>query len=269
MNQTIKNDATSSCKKMIRLAAFFISALLIVPACFSDTVILAPNRDNTLYESMTGTESNGAGDSLFAGRTGVNNNGQIRRGTISFDVASSVPANVTITGVTLSLFLTQAGSSASGKSVSVSALTSSWGEGASVGISGQGGSAMTGDATWLHRFFNTLFWNTPGGDFDAQPSATTTIGFAFQRYSWSSPGLIDDVQSWVANPASNFGWIIRGDETATNTALRFSSRETTTAANRPELSINYLVVPEPSSAALLIAALLPSICAARPWRPGA
>ena len=50
----------------------------------------------------------------------------------------------------------------------------------------------------------------------------------------------------MAQPASNFGWILVGDETQGFTAQRFSSRENSTVNNRPRLNVNYAVAPSPT-----------------------
>ena len=75
-------------------------AVLLTQLSFSEEVTIAAARDNTLYEDASGSLSNGAGQSLFAGKTGT---GGIRRALIAFDVAGAVPAGSTITAVTLRL----------------------------------------------------------------------------------------------------------------------------------------------------------------------
>ena len=65
----------------------------------------------------------------------------------------------------------------------------------------------------------------------------------------SSPGLVANVQQWVNNPGSNFGLLIRGDESVTGTAMRYDSRAS--AALGPLLSVDFTAVPEPSSMILL------------------
>ena len=59
----------------MKWVAAFAVAVLVAETAFSATVILSASKDNTLFESATGMESNGAGDSFFAGRTGVNDGG--------------------------------------------------------------------------------------------------------------------------------------------------------------------------------------------------
>jgi hypothetical protein len=240
----------------LRYFAIAAATCLVVHGADGAIVTLFPSKDNTLYESVTGDESNGLGEFLFAGRTGPRNNLLIRRATLAFDLAAVIPANATIMDVTLTLFLSQAGANAGGTIASLYALTTSWGEGTSMGNAGNPAPATIGDATWLHRFYNTSLWSDPGGDFDPQQSADTAIGSASQPYVWSGAGLVADVQEWVASPASNFGWVLRGEEGDTTTALRFDSRESSIAANRPQLTVTYTVVPEPVSVALLASGLL-------------
>ena len=129
--------------------------------------------------------------------------------------------------------------------------TANWGEGASndTATTGQGTTAATNDATWLHRFYNTQFWTTPGGDFIAAASSTTSVSTSVgTRFSWSGPTLVADVQAWVATPANNLGWVIRGDESRLQTARRFDSRNVTTVANRPILTIIYTPPPPATGA---------------------
>ena len=54
--------------------------------------------------------------------------------------------------------------------------------------------------------------------------------------------MVADVQSWLDNPASNFGWLVLGDETAIATAKRFDTRE---SASPPVLTIEYTPASRP------------------------
>jgi hypothetical protein len=122
--------------------------------------------------------------------------------------------------------------------VSVHRLEQDWGEGTSVapGAEGAGGPASPGDATWLHTFYDGSFWSAQGGDFAAAPSATTSVA-GFGDYSWSSDSMVADVQSWLDDPANNFGWIVIGNEAMPGTAKAFSTREAPVGA--PLLSIEF------------------------------
>ena len=117
---------------------------------------------------------------------------------------------------------------------------SDWGEGSSDagGQEGKGTTAATGDATWVHSFYDTHTWSTVGGDFEADASASRSVSAA-GSYTWSSAGMVADVQARLETPATDFGWMIRGDESASKTAKRFDSRQHSTVANRPLLTIEF------------------------------
>ena len=54
--------------------------------------------------------------------------------------------------------------------------------------------------------------------------------------------MVADAQSWLDNPASNFGWLVLGDETGAATAKRFDTRE---SASPPILTIEFRVTASP------------------------
>src|SRR5262249_31000646 len=70
-------------------------------------VTIGPSKDNTLYQSATGSLSDGAGPTFFAGITGPKTNDSIRRGVIAFDIAGIVPAGATITSASLTLHMSR------------------------------------------------------------------------------------------------------------------------------------------------------------------
>jgi hypothetical protein len=214
-------------------------------------VTLAPARDNTLYETAAGDASNGAGNQMFVGLTGPNAGQVRRRGVLAFEVAAAVPAGATIDGVTLRLHLSNS-STGGPSSVAVHRLLAAWGEGSSDAAEpgGSGTAPAAGDATWRHRFFDPDFWSTPGGDYDAAASALIVVGdfvppdHPSNSYEWTGVGLVDDVQSMLDDPAANHGWILVGDESTSNSAKRFHTKEHTAAANRPRLVVRY-TLPAP------------------------
>jgi hypothetical protein len=204
---------------------------------WADVVTIGAAKDNTLYQSGTGALSNGKGDQFFSGITAQN---KIRRALLQFDVAAAVPAGSTIQSVRLTLQLTN--TIANTENVSLHRALADWGEGASnaPGQEGSGGAATTGDATWIHTFYNGSFWATAGGDYD--PSASATLGVAFNgTYTWgSTAAMVADVQTWLDTPGANFGWLIRHDDEVTmSTAKRFASRSHFDTTARPALEIDY------------------------------
>jgi hypothetical protein len=211
----------------------------------ANIVNIMPSKDNTLYEydPAEGDHSNGAGFHFFAGENGM---GELRRGVLAFDVAGTIPPGSTIIAVTLSMnmSMTQAGA----VTVELHKLLADWGEGTSHAPMGEGDGAPAtpNDATWRHRFFDTVFWTTQGGDFSATVSASQSVG-GIGQYTWSSAQMVADVQSWLDNPASNFGWLVLGGETAIAMAKRFDSRE---SASPPMLTVEFSgprMAPSPRS----------------------
>ena len=203
----------------------------------ADMIWLSPSKDNTLYQSATGALSNGAGPHFFVGRTNI---AGIRRGVLAFDIASEIPPNATINAATLNLNLSR--SAGATVQIGLHRALADWGEGtSSSGDPGGGGAPSTpGDATWIHRFYNTSFWSSAGGDFSPTPSATATIA-ALGPYSISSAQLAADVQGWLDSPAGNFGWFVLGNEITPGTALRFDTRQNPNPLLRPSLTIDFSV----------------------------
>ncbi|PYL65106.1 MAG: hypothetical protein DMF20_09340, partial [Verrucomicrobia bacterium] len=190
----------------------------------ADVINISPIKDNTLYEydPTEGDLSNALGFHFFAGATGMS---ELRRGVLAFDVAGNIPAGSRIMGVTLTLNMSRT-ALITALTVELHTLLADWGEGTSQasGEEGTGAPATPNDATWRHRFFDTIFWTTEGGDFSATVSASQLVGDV-GVYTWSSPQMVADVQSWLENPDANFGWLVLGDESGAGTAKRFDTRE--------------------------------------------
>jgi hypothetical protein len=206
-------------------------------AALADTAALPSSKDNTLYENVTGSLSNGIGEFMFSGRAG---DGSKRRAVLAFDL-SSIPSGATVTNVTLSLFMSRT-LPVGAFSFELHRLLANWGEGASNAAGGGGGAGTASspnDATWIHRFFPGTLWTSPGGDYSATVSATQSVDDV-GTYVWgSSVQLVADVQGWVNAAASNFGWILVGGENTQPTAKRFNTRENLDAATRPVLTVTY------------------------------
>jgi hypothetical protein len=201
----------------------------------ADIINISPCRDNTLYEYVPadGDRSNALGNHFFAGETAM---GELRRGVLAFDVSGSIPAGSTVTSATLSMNMSMTASDTP-RIVELHKLLADWGQGTSQasGGEGQGAPATPNDPTWRHRFFDTIFWTTQGGDFSGTVSGSQSVG-GVGVYTWSSLQMVADVQSWLDNPDSNFGWLVLGDEAEIATARRFDTRE---SASLPLLTIEY------------------------------
>src|SRR5437763_2963615 len=207
----------------------------------ANIVNIMPSKDNTLYEydPAEGDHSNGAGFHFFAGENAM---GEIRRGVLAFDIAGTIPPGSTITAISLSMNMSMTPVGA--VTVELHKLLADWGEGTSHAPMGEGDGAPAtpNDATWRHRFFDSVFWTTQGGDFSATVSASQSVA-GIGQYTWSSTQMVADVQLWLDNPATNFGWLVLGDESTSGTAKRFDTRE---SINPPVLTIHYTAPTSPT-----------------------
>lgn len=191
---------------------------------------LNPIKDNSIYSENN--NSNGLGE-LFSGRTGVLNGNNFRRALIKFDL-SSIPAGATITNVTLMVNVSADSPGAGTETYRIHGLTKDWGEGASVG-GGTGAPAVAPDATWNQAMLGTSTWTTPGGDFTASVASLNISGLG-NRTFLSTSNFVSLVQAWLNNPTSNNGLILIGDETISNSARRFGSKE---VGVKPVLSVTW------------------------------
>lgn len=223
-----------------------LTSLISFPVA-ADMMQISASRDTTLYESATGALGNGSGQYFFAGTT---NQPQLRRALLAFETTSILPENAVIQSVALRLHVSS--TSTLINNFSLYRMTSQWTEGASdaSGTEGSGTTALNGDATWLHSSLPGALWNTPGGDFHSVASSMLSVGDV-GFYSWTSAQMTADVQDWIANPQSAFGWMLRGDEFGPGTTRRFDSSESLNSAFAPTLVIQYSIVPAPGSLVLL------------------
>lgn len=225
--------------------------LLLTFLAFSSTgytselveVQIGAAKDNTLYESATGSLSNGSGEHFFVGQTAAGGGFKIRRGLIAFNIAEKIPAGSSIQSVVLTISMNKTISG--NQTVSLHKLVADWGEGTSEAAFGEGmgAPATTNDATWLHRFYDSILWTTAGGDYIPSASASTTVGGIASYTFGSSPQLVVDAQDWLDNPGNNFGWVLTGSEDTTLTAKRFASKDNVNETSRPILSVTYIPPP--------------------------
>jgi plastocyanin len=209
------------------------SDLAIVP------VELEAERDATIYEDGSGTNANGSGSYLFTGRSESQNGSAERRALLAFPVSESIPEGSTITSVSLELTMSRTRSGA--QTVRLHRLLEDWSEGPSdpTGQEGGGTTAVAGDVTWIHREFSETLWTTSGASFTQTASATLQVASVGSHSYSSTPELVADVQGWLDDPSSNFGWALVVDSPTSGSAKRFNSRENSTASSRPKLTIAY------------------------------
>jgi spore coat protein A len=194
-------------------------------AVLAATATIMPSADNTLAQELP-DNSSGQCDSIFSGLTD-NGAGTARRALLQFDIAAAIPPGSIINSVTLNMAVTR-GTNHVDSTFTLHRVTTAWGEGANTcGVrgGGQGEPALAGSATWNSAVHNlNPAWGNPGGDFDPTPSGSSLVNTATPVWS-STVAMVTDVQDWLDNPSTNFGWILIGDEVNKTTTRRFDSRE--------------------------------------------
>lgn len=201
----------------------------------AQTVTLGADHDTTIYDISTGDTANGAGEYLVVGGSGGLSSA--RRGLIHFDVASAgIPEGATILDAVLTLNLAQ--SVGASTVVSVHLAQKSWGESSSnaAGNEFDGAQAQAFDATWLFSSYDSTGWASAGGDFGGASASTSVLSTG--AYEWTGDGLVGDIQNWLDNPSTNFGWLLKSSELA-GVIKGFVSRDSTNASLRPKLEITY------------------------------
>ena len=216
--------------------------------CVGDTSLVEHNPDNNL----------GGMAVLPIGRSDT---GPIARGLFKFTVADTLPAGSVIRAATLELEVVNRGLSVA-REFSVHRLLRAWGEGNKAGGDGEevfGAPAEAGEATWNARLFPTTLWSEPGAkagaDYISTASATESLS-GVGRYSFISTNLASDVQGWLDNPGTNFGWLVKvRNELQTGTLLSFSSRENVAARLRVQYEPPGQISPELRNVRLIAGAL--------------
>ena len=222
------------------MTRFLPFALVLSLSVHGQVDTLLPTQDNTLYESASGSLSNGAGPFFFSG---VTNQGQLRRGLLHFDLQGlAMPLGSVIDSVHVKLWCDK---NSSVVDLSLHRADQLWGEGSSATSTqhGKETAATNGDATWTDAIFGATVpapWNTPGGDFSTSASATSSVAANNASYTWSSAQLTSDVLDMMSNPNTNFGWLLKADdESVVGTAKRFNTKENNNsgAAHAPLLIV--------------------------------
>ena len=231
-----------------------------VGAACAETISLQPMADTTLIEIAPDNNLGGA-DFFNAGTAG--SGGGRNRALLFFDLDAIPPGSI-ITGAELTLDIVRQPSSGQENSLfSLRRVLQSWGEGAQVpadsGRPGQGAPATAGEGTWNHRFAPFSAWSQPGGqagaDFSTALSSTAFVtGLGEQVIFSSTPQMVADIQAWLDQSDSNFGWMLKTEsEQLAKTARSFASRE---SGFGPTLTVEFTAVPEPSVLVLVGVSLL-------------
>jgi glucose/arabinose dehydrogenase len=200
----------------------------------------------------SGAPDNNAGANAWFD-AGTDGTGSVRRGLIRFELSAVPPGSVITSAVVQLTVIKVPGFGAVSSTFDLFRLTSGWSEGAQSGSSGA--SALAGESSWNARMESLLGWSAAGADSDraAAASASTAVGASSgTAYSWTSPGIVADVQFWVDHPSLNAGWLLKSESESTFRSVRgFAARENGSGAGT--LQVGY--TPPPSPQAALITSL--------------
>jgi hypothetical protein len=211
----------------------------------ADVLDIRPDADATIFRDLDSPStplSCGSGTGLYAGRTASRGN-IIQRSLLRFDL-SEIPAGATITDVQLFLSVTKVPPAPAASTLTLHRVQGSWDAGPSASFGGAGTPSEAGDVTWGDRVFPGTAWTTPGGDFVSTPSASTSAPTTLTRLSFaSSASLVSDVQGWLDAPATNNGWIMRGNEATGRSTRQFASSQIADNTQRPVLRVTFTPPP--------------------------
>ncbi len=217
----------------------------------ADTKTFNSVADATLFQANPNNNL-GDGGTILAGGRPKDGSLNRTRSVLRFDL-TSLPDNIVITNVTLTLKVSLTPPSQVNSTFDLRRVLVSWGsEGTGSDKSG-GTAAADTTVTWNSRFTGGLAWSTPGGatgvDFASTVSASKGVA-GNGAYIFSGANLMADVQAWYGRSANNFGLVLMSEsETVGRTVRRFYSRESG-ALNAPLLTVQYTTVPEPGTLGL-------------------
>jgi hypothetical protein len=222
-----------------------LPVLLVAASAVAQPTTVVPVADATIFtENIDGAIGQGH---LFVG---VNNNGATRRALVRFDL-SSIPQDAVIDSVAVRFVVTKSRNVAA--SISLRRVLTPWTEGPTTGTGlggGIPGNAVAGDVTWRHASVPGTLWDAMGGDYE--PTGTTVAVNPVGIYYWTggaASALAATVSDWVADPASNYGFLLREtSESTLQSAKRMGSRDAS-ASQQPQLTVFWsaLTPVEPTS----------------------
>jgi hypothetical protein len=174
-------------------------------AYVSSTVQVYPSDDTYVYESSP-TSNFGTSSQIQVYPWEPS---WTKRGLIKFDI-SSIPNGAIIKSAVL--YLHEATTFGSTRTIGAYRLTSTWGE-------------------------NSSTWNSVGIDFEGTPTATAILEWD-GLLGWNTWNLTSDVSDFVDGSKNNFGWLFMDtSEDSSQAYWYFKSKES--SSDRPYLEIEY------------------------------
>lgn len=207
---------------------------LLADATTAEVITNFPVADTDL-QMANPTSNFGSSPDIVSGGLGMNSGFDVRRILLKFDFSGQIPPQAIINSVILTvnvIFHLPAGGTGPASTFDLRRVLQDWGE---------------MEATWDNRL-STTAWNSPGaagaGDSIGTASSTVFVSGLGSYVFPSTAALVADVQDCVANPGTNFGWLLMSESEATpQTARHFASRED--PVNTPYIVVDYSPPPPP------------------------
>ncbi len=185
----------------------------------ADTITLTPTADTTISDG-TILSADGNAETFITGRVA---NGSKARALLRFSFGD-IPAGAVITSVSLTVNVTRNHLSSAAPH-ELHRLLADWTENGATWNS-------SGLAPW-----------TGGGNAAGTSDANATLGTPGAYTFSSTTTLVNTVQGWFTNAASNFGWVLRyANESTSGDAMRIASGNSGAA---PALVVDYTPPPPP------------------------
>ncbi len=224
-------------KSLALTSSLFLGLFFGPPDAHAATVILPVMADTFIISSAP--DNNAGGNTLL--NLGTDGQGGVRRGLLRFDL-SAIPAGATVTSAVLRLTVVRIPfGGPMNSNFKLYRLLADWSGGTQAGNSGA--PAAEGEVTWNSRLHGTGGWTVPGAASDAESTASASQfvnSISGVTYEWAGAGVARDVQDWMNEPGSNFGWLLRSDnEESRRTARAFAALES--GNNSGTLEISYTV----------------------------
>jgi hypothetical protein len=223
-SRSVENARVLFCNGLLSLAVASIAS--------AGGLTKAPAADTTITEQYPGTPQ-GGNATITAGTHGAGVGYASSRALLQFNLNGSIPSNAVVTATTLNMKVIKTGPGIPpATTMDLRKMLRTWGE---------------SSATWSNCLPSTP-WSTNGAaapvDFSSAVSQTISVSGAGSYSYASNPNLVADVQSWVSNPGSNFGWIIISESQGTpSTLCLFGSRED--PADAPSLIAQFTIPATP------------------------
>lgn len=198
--------------------------MIITSTSMSNTMTSKSVQDATITEKTPGSPD-GTDVMIISGTCGDPCGLKSSRSLLKFNLSNSIPSTAVVSSAALTVKVVKA--AAVNSTFDLRKLLQDWNE----------------NSTWITRLSPSL-WTVAGGsaplDFSSVVTQTSPIAAEGTYTFASNSNMVADVQGWVSNPTSNFGWIVISESQGTGqTERKFASRED--SANAPTLVVVFSI----------------------------